>query len=243
MADPLSETARGALAVKWWNESRPRRQGAPGLMPVACRELFPALFEEWLENRQASHLVGARQSSEDWYVYSLPWKPGQRTGLDPGNWVRAFHGTRWYAVWSILNSKVLLESNNHALGHDFWKAGVYCSPLMTTARSYAIPHELFGDGVYFRAMFEVCVDLNRRTARRAKGGEQWVFPSEAVRVKALWVQPNAPPAPWEWRFITWDEELEAWPVGQLPPRLVKNTWNWNLLTQQGPFFSRPPPLV
>ena len=147
MADPQAETARGALADKWWNESRPRRQGAPGSMPVACRELFPALFEEWLENRQASHLVGARQSSEDWYVYSLPWKPGERTGLDPGNWVRAFHGTRWYAVWSILNSKVLLESNNHALGHDFGESGVYCTPEITTARSYGIPHELFDDGV------------------------------------------------------------------------------------------------
>ena len=243
MANLHAESARGGLAAKWYAESRPRRQGAPDPMPVACRELFPALFEEWLENRQASYLVGARQSSEDWYVYSLPWMPGERTGLDPGNWVRAFHGTRWYAVWSILNSKVLLESNNRDLGHDFWESGVYCTPEITTARSYGIPHVLFDDGVYYRAMFEVFVDLNRRKRRRSKGGEQWVFPSEAVRVKALWVQPNAPPAPWEWRFITWDEELEAWPVGQLPPRPVKNTWNWNLLTQQGPFFSRPPPLV
>ena len=156
---------------------------------------------------------------------------------------QAFHGTRWYAVWSILSSKVLLESNNHALGHDFWESGVYCTPEITTARSYGIPHELFGDGVYYRAMFEVIVDPNRRKKRRAKGGEQWVFPSEAVRLKALWVQPNSPPATSEWRFITWEEELEARPVVQPPPCPVRNTWKWNLLTQRGSFFSRPPPRV
>ena len=176
MAALRAETARGALAKTWWYESRPRRQGSPDPMPVACRELFPALFEEWLQNRQAIHLVGARQSSDDWYVYSLPWNPGERTSHDPGNCVRAFHGTRWYAVWSILNSTVLLESNNHDLGHDFWESGVCCSRLITTARSYGIPHVLFGDGVYYRAMFEVIVDLNRRKKRRAKEGEQWVSP-------------------------------------------------------------------
>ena len=48
----------------------------------------------------------------------------------------------------------------------------------------------------------------------------------------------------EWRFDTWDAALEALPVAQLPPRPVKNTWDWNLLTQRGPFFfSRPPPLI
>ena len=156
---------------------------------------------------------------------------------------RLLHGARWYAVWSILNSKVLLESNNHALGHVFGESGVYCTPEITTARSYGIPHELFDDGVYYRAMFEVIVNLNQRKKRRAKGGEQWVFPSEAVRLKALWVQPNSPPATSEWRFITWEEELEARPVGQPPPCPVKNTWNWNLLTQRGPFFSLPPPRV
>ena len=186
-------------------------------MPSACRELFPALFKEWLASRQASHLVSARQSSGDWYVYRLPWMSGERTGFQPGNWVQAFHGTRWYAVWPILNSKVLLESNNHDLGHDFGESGVYCSPLITTARSYGIPHDRFGDGVYYRAMLEVIVDLNLRTRRRSKGGEQRVLPSEAVRVKALWVQPNAPPADGEWRFNTWDAALEALPVAQLPP--------------------------
>ena len=241
MAALRSETVRGALANKWWYESRPRRQGSPDPMPVACRELFPALFEEWLENRQASHLVGARQSSDDWYVYRLPWKPGERTSHDSGDWVQAFHGTRWYAVWPILNSKVLLESNNRDLGHDLWMPGVYCTPEISTARSYGIPHQLFDDGVYYRAMFEVIVNLNQRKKRRAKGGEQWVFPSEAVRLKALWVQPNSPPATNEWRFITWEEELEARLVDQPPPCPVKNTWNWNLLTQRGPFFNRPPP--
>ena len=86
--------------------------------------------------------------------------------------MRAFHGTRWYAVWSILNSKVLLESNNHALGHDFGEAGVYCTPEITTARSYGTPHELFGDGVYHRPIIELLVNTNERRRRRAHGGEQ-----------------------------------------------------------------------
>ena len=44
------------------------------------------------------------------------------------HWEEAYHGSWWYGVWSILESGVLLESNDEEAGHQFWYHGVFCSP-------------------------------------------------------------------------------------------------------------------
>mmetsp|Transcript_103120 Transcript_103120/g.292128 ORF Transcript_103120/g.292128 Transcript_103120/m.292128 type:complete len:288 (+) Transcript_103120:75-938(+) len=104
---------------------------------------------------------------------------------------------------------MLLESNDQQRGHEFWMPGVYCSPRLHTARQYARPHVLFGDGIYHRAVLELHVDIGQRRKERRKGGEQWIFPSEAVVITAVLVEVNAPPLKGEERLDAWVAEMEA----------------------------------
>ena len=83
-----------------------------------------------------------------------------------------FYGTWWYSVWQVLLSGVLLESNDYAKGHDFWEPGVYCTPLVSTAKWYARPHIVFVDGVYHCIMYELRVDPLKIKTERERGGVQ-----------------------------------------------------------------------
>lgn len=48
---------------------------------------------------------------------------------------------------------------------------------------------------------------------RKRGGIQWVFPSGAIALHAVWVRVNAPPKKGEERVNGWDARLEAVPPG------------------------------
>ena len=131
----LAGAARRGLVAAWRDAARPRRQGAVAAAtnPTVAR---PAI-EQWLGERGLAGAVTYERASlgeraeSGWSMYRLR---GAVTRPSQGTWATAFHGTCWYAVWSILDSKVLLESDNTALGHDFWEPGLYCSPLVDTAR-------------------------------------------------------------------------------------------------------------
>ena len=124
---------------------------------------------------------------------------------------KAFHGTWWYSVWQLLLSGVLLQSKKYAKGHDFWEPGVYCTPLVSTAKWYARPHIVFGDGVYHCIMYELRVDPSKIKTERERGGVQWVFPSSAVMLHAVWVATNSSPRAGEQRVDSWDVALEVVP--------------------------------
>ena len=81
---------------------------------------------------------------------------------------------------------------------------------------HARPHILFGDRIYHRVLLELRVDGGRRTKRRKRGGEQWVFPENAVALWKVWVLPNDPQLIGGERLDTWKPELEALPPGRPP---------------------------
>ena len=131
----------------------------------------------------------------------------------------AGHGTWWYALWAILASGLLLESNDTEQGHEFWEPGVYVTALVTTAESYGRPQRVFGDGMYHRVFLEVRYDPGQVRRHRQRGGVQIVLPSRAVAVVGVHFRPNAPPWNGEERLDDWVPQLEALPHGQ-PPRAV-----------------------
>ena len=98
----------------------------------------------------------------------------------------------------MLESGILLVSNDWNLGPEFVQGspGVYCTPLLKTARRYARPHILCGGGVYHRLIFELRTDPNQLLRARKKGGEQRMSPSTAVSLHAVWVERNAPSGHW-----------------------------------------------
>ena len=95
-------------------------------------------------------------------------------------WKDAYHGTWFYGLWSLLFHGILLESRKEdqgvislfqilsmcslfllyganfvvARGHEYWQPGVYVSPKCSAARSYARPHQLFNDNIYYRCVLK-----------------------------------------------------------------------------------------
>jgi len=208
-----AQRSREDLVTRWREVSKPRRAGAVARQPRGSKLDFEGLFELWLEARGlgASSTLERIDDQKGWAVYRYVKDP---VVIEQPSWEVAFHGTWWYSLWMVLESGVFLESDDRQKGHDFWEPGVYCSPNLETARWYARPQVLFADGVFHRIIFELRVDPERRKKNRQRGGVQWVFPTAAVSLHAVWVQRNAPPANGEERVYGWEPELEALPLNR-----------------------------
>eukprot|EP00971_Amphidinium_carterae_P065536 1298730-Amphidinium_carterae.1 len=215
-----ASVARGSLPIEWQELSKPRKRGRILPMSSHVRAEFPY---EWLFVRglsgvltrnheqerieQQNHYKGDEKGLRRWLIYDYNRR---QEPVDP-TWVQAFHGTWWYSLWSVLETGVMLESNDSKLGHDFWEPGTYVTPLLETAMWYERPHVVFMDGVYQRAVIELRVDKKRIKRERERGGIQWVFPSDAVKIVGFRFKTNAPPRAPEQRFDTWEQRLEAMP--------------------------------
>lgn len=203
--------ARQDLVEQWREVCKPRKQGGVAAQPRGAKVDFPPLFEEWLAARGLADALERQEDQRGWLVYRYK---RQAVVASESNWEQAFHGTWWYPLWLILDSGVMLESNDKGLGHDFWEPGVYCTPNLETARWYARPHILFGDGTFHRVMLELRVDPEKRKRERQRGGVQWVFNTSAIAIHGVWIQVNSPPMKGEERVNEWDPLLEALPTSQ-----------------------------
>ena len=65
---------------------------------------------------------------------------------------------------------------------------MYCHKDSTNgkASNYVRFVDLFGDGVFWAAQFELLVDPGK-AVKLKKGTDQWAYPSEAVKITALWI--------------------------------------------------------
>ena len=63
-------------------------------------------------------------NNDRWSFYHLFPHPGVvQSFADDADIRTAYHGTWWYALWGLLHSGKLLESNNESKGHEFWVEG------------------------------------------------------------------------------------------------------------------------
>eukprot|EP00435_Cladocopium_sp_Y103_P036433 s802_g9.t1 len=90
-------------------------------------------------------------------------------------------------------------------GHEFWVPGVYLTRRFETAREYARPHQLFGDGTFYRCVVKVRYDPQEVRKQRSKGGDQVVVPSCAVVIEGVFFGVNDPPTKGEERFEDWQD--------------------------------------
>ena len=109
---------------------------------------------------------------------------------------KAYHGTRFEALYSIFYNGRLLESCETEEGTEFLSTmhGVYCFPpdKSDKAEWYSKWTPLFGDGLFWAPMLELGTDPTKRV-RKAKGRnrkrtDQWVFEYDGCRVEALLVR-------------------------------------------------------
>jgi hypothetical protein len=221
-----ASSVQGNLVRSWRTLANGRKKTGPAPAPNQCVQGFRDQLQRWLTLRElhehlrfSSKLPDNVPSDSGWLFFQ--YHP--RTSLIKAGpeWEHAFHGTWWYALWTILEHGVVLESNNEKAGHDFWDAGgVYCSPKLETAREYARPQQVFEDGAYHRVVLDLLVDMKQLRRKREKGGQQWTFPSQAVFVRGVLFQQNSPPQKGDERLDDWEPCLEALPddVRIRPPR-------------------------
>ena len=107
--------------------------------------------------------------------------------------MRAWHGIKLEALYSIAeHGSSIFESsdcNKEACERTLAGAsGVYCHKDSThgKASNYVRFVDLFGDGVFWAAQFELLVDPGK-AVKLKKGTDQWAYPSEAVKITALWI--------------------------------------------------------
>lgn len=184
-----------------WLQAREMRDGRP--------------LSEVLLRRTDGDLSNQGPDAGSWLYYQFV---GESTNQAREDWKNAFHGTWFYALWSILYEGYLQESSDLESGHEFWMPGVYCSPNVATARHYARAHNVFGDGLYHRVMLDVRYDGGRLKKERAKGGQQLVLPSPAISIAGVYFQADGTPDKGNERLDVWDPELEILPEeGRLRP--------------------------
>lgn len=131
-------------------------------------------------------------------------------------WRPAFHGTWFYALWNLLLTGEISVSSDASKGHEFNSLGtnhVYCSPKFDTALDYARAHNVFGDGVYHMCCLELRVDMRYRHKAKRDGGNQWTFPSHAVRIVGVWICNNCGNRKGCEHLRFWNSEDECIPVG------------------------------
>jgi hypothetical protein len=149
---------------------------------------------------------GARIVAENWND-ETKW---------PSNWVSAYHGSRWYAAWSICAEGFINVSKK---GDPIYQAGGgtghYCAVDFEYARWYSRPQVLFNDGCYHRVMFRLAYDKKKlRNIRYVSQGLEHIVWENGIVLLSCLMKPNYPPVEaTEERFSSWDPSLEIHPWG------------------------------
>ncbi|CAJ1352645.1 unnamed protein product, partial [Effrenium voratum] len=223
-ARAMAEKSRASMVGQWRSLGRGKKKQAwPAADEQVGVDTFILNLRMWLLQRSLTgcleRMEGKDPAREDgevprpflYYKYQPPNQPDTSPLRPQKNWAKAYHGTWFYGLWSILHHGILLESQDEGQGHEFWFPGAFVSPLLETANWYSRPHDVFGDEMFHRVIVEVYYDPKQVKKIREKGGKQVIVPSSGVAVSGVIFQPNSPPEKGRERFESWDNELEVVP--------------------------------
>ena len=98
----------------------------------------------------------------------------------------AFAGTYHYTVWAtVLNG--MKGSGCAGDAGEFTLKGVYCSPLLSHASHYAVPTELFGDGILIGAVLVLDVNEQGILRERSRNDSRHELCVDAAFVRVIGV--------------------------------------------------------
>ena len=83
-------------------------------------------------------------------LQALPPHAGVVSHAPDANIRTAFHGTWWYALWGLLRSGRVLESNDETKGHKFWHPGAGRESVRERANCAFLPRAAQEPGVFER---------------------------------------------------------------------------------------------
>jgi len=223
MAIHVAREGQARLVKTWRERSKPRgRNGMEALQVEHAGRVFMENVTRWLDARGLSDVLRAHELGNEHGCLFYQYLPTRRVVQPEPSWTLAYHGTWFYALWSILSHGVIVESCDESAGHEFWEPGVYCSPVFDTAQYYARAQDVFGDGMYSRVLLRLQYDPAQVKRERSKGGVQLVLPSRAVAIDGVLFQGNAPPKLGEERLDEWEVDLEVIPAGMSAPAPISS---------------------
>ena len=180
----------------WWEEFKDRE----ALEPVNIEKmvLFLQLRVSPFHEQPCTSLLGEPEEKDNGW-FRLAWKSYDQTKLPDesfrkdshgvADWRQAWHGCKMEALYSIIFKGRLLASDNAEEGHQFAPGapGVYVvgDANITKAGSYSRYVQMFRDGVFWCAQWELAVDYHDRYKCDRDG--QWAIKPESVHLKALWL--------------------------------------------------------
>ncbi len=139
------------------------------------------------------------RQDEDWFSFSVLGLTAEALQcLEAEGWKRAWHGSKFEALYSTLVDKRLRASQNKSRGERMLTnaPGVYCfqdkckakacgyADFMPLCRVDDDPQNW--DGTFWRIMWELRVDRKRRV-KPPRQTDQWIQDADSVRLVALWI--------------------------------------------------------
>ena len=225
----LAEEMRGDLARSWREEGKPKRRGAKSPSPITSLPAFERNFHEWLTLRGIADCL-LREPERDagsWVSYRYVGHTPAVTLRGIPNSVVRWHGTWFYALWSILATGIVLPSEDEEKGHWMmkragdWIRGVYVTSTFMIAERYARPQVVFDRDCYFRVIIEVfCDPLGEICPINRTAETQNVFSPAAVAISRILINPNSSVSEHEERMSNWNSVLEARPAGSVLPSVT-----------------------
>ena len=112
---------------------------------LSLRDTLPQV---WLTARGLDYVVEEARvdlpslSSNRWRFYRLYPHEGVVSHAPDADIRTAFHGTWWYALWGLLRSGRVLESNDASKGHEFWCPGAERRDQRLFVREYTVLQSL-----------------------------------------------------------------------------------------------------
>jgi hypothetical protein len=214
---------------EWEPASRPLGKGIVRPKPKQAAQDFLELIPTFLEKRgltqEYMEYVGEHNGWLEYWLKKPALKSDQaRTVAEnwndetkwPSNWVSAYHGSRWYAFWSIctegfINISVRGDPKHQAGGGT----GHYCAHDFEYARWFSRPQVLFADGCYHRVMFRLAYNTDKlKNIRYVSQGLEHVVEEDGIVLLSCLMKPNYPPVEaTEERFSSWNPLLEVHPWG------------------------------
>jgi len=186
------------------------------------------LFDSWLEQRSLQELVKRHREAQTLSsILSEPprlpvgtsayYSIGQRDGgaLGAGARVRqAFCGSYFYTAWNTIACGAR-GSGTCGDGGDSKQPGFYCTPNVGLAYDYAVPHQLFGNGVFFKIVYDLEIDdtkmMRRGEVHRGKYNHEFCVDASGVQLKGFWLVVDCCARRGDHRLFDWLPELEAIP--------------------------------
>ena len=223
-AGRLSRDGYPGKSLLWEQQARLDKATGGGMKRVeritgdAAQVDYLRAFTFYLHIRNLNwNAIWEYEPEEMWegQVYTL-WKflPTQYTMADWENYKIMYHGGTFYGFENTIRSAKMFASEDVELGHGLLgeRGGVFWAPDPAVAAGYSPGHNVFGDGMLHKIVWQLHCKDGYRTARKPRTShcnEQSAYAEKGCKVMGAWFGHNTELLAGGLRFLCWAPGLES----------------------------------